>query len=291
VASRRLAAYVITLNEERHIAEAVASLMAVSDHVLVVDSCSTDATVEAARRAGAEVRVRPFESFAEQRTFALECLIEDFDPAWVLTIDADERLSRRLVDEIHAEVLVPDDDRRYDAYVMPRVVSFEGRTLRFGGVSRTRLLRLYRPNAGRYERRTVNEHFALAPGRRLGTLTSPIEHHDVTSWERHIAKHNRYSTLEAEERAAALAGNRERVSAMQALVSPYFRRRWLREQAWNRLPGKPFLRFVQMFVLSGGFLDGGPGFDIALFQAWQEMCTEQKFKELAQRAGVPRSSI
>lgn len=276
----RLAAYVLTLNEAGQIADAVASLTQLTDHILVVDSGSTDATVEVAQGAGAEVRARAFDSFSEQRTFALDCVVERFDPAWILTIDADERLSPELIDEIRDKIVAPSAGQDFDAYVMPRLVRFEGRLLRFGGFSGTRLLRLYRPTAGRYEMRSVNEHFALAPGKKLGTLKSPIEHSDVTSWERHIAKHNRYSTLEAQERAAAARGRRDAVTLGQALSTPYLRRRWLREQAWNRLPAKPLLRFVQMYVVSRGFLDGGPGFDMALFHAWQEMCTEQKFREL-----------
>jgi len=275
----RLAAYVLTLDEEAHVTAAVTSLRQVTDHVLVVDSGSADATVEVAARAGAEVCVRPFDSFEKQRNFAVQSVVERFDPEWILTIDADERLSAGLAEEIAGAVVSPAG-KAVDAYVMPRVVIFEGRRLRFGGVSRTRLLRLFRPAAGRYERRTVNEHFALDPGKRLGVLTSPIEHDDVTSWERHIAKHNGYSTLEARERACPSSTGQRPVTVAQALAAPYLRRRWLREQVWNRLPAKPFLRFVQMYVLSGGFLDGGPGFDIALFQAWQELCTEQKYREI-----------
>lgn len=276
-ANVRLAAYVLTLNEEAQIADAVTSLKQVTDHVVVIDSGSTDCTMEKAGRAGAEVQVRPFDSFGKQRNFAIDYVVERFHPEWILTIDADERLSPGLVIEIRATMVVPDSA---DAYMVPLAIRFEGRVLRHGGLSRSRLLRLYRPTAGCYESRSVNEHFALAPGRTLAVLRSPIEHNDVWSWERHIAKHNRYSTLEARERAAAVLGRRESMSAVQAFQAPYLRRRWLREQVWNRLPAKPLLRFAQMYLVSGGFLDGAPGFDIALFQAWQELCTERKFREI-----------
>lgn len=280
----RLAAYVLTLNEEMHIKHAVMSLKRVTDHVVVVDSGSTDATVDEAGQAGADVQVRPFDSFERQRNFAIDKVVEHFDPEWILTIDADERLSHGLVEEIRAKIVTSSGVGDPDAYLIPLSVRFEGQVLRFSGIARTRLLRLYRPKAGRYESRSVNEHFALNPGTRLGVLRSPIEHGDVTSWERHIAKHNRYSTLEARERAAAAVGRSESVSAAEALRAPYLRRRWLREQVWNRLPAKPFLRFVQMYLVSGGFLDGGPGFDLAVFQAWQELCTERKFREIVSKS-------
>jgi len=276
----RLAAYVLTLNEEMHVPGAIASLRRLTDAILIIDSCSTDYTAARAQEAGAEVQTRQFDSFEKQRNFALDSLVERFAPDWILSIDADERLSNGLIEEIRLKIVESDGSNLADAYMLPLSVRFGGRALRHGGLSRSRLLRLYRPGSGRYESRSVNEHFALDEGRSLGELTFPIEHCDVVSWERHVAKHNHYSTLEAKERAAAAMGGCGSVSASQALRAPYLRRRWLREQVWNLLPAKPLLRFLQMYVFSCGFLDGGPGFDVALFQAWQEMCTERKFREL-----------
>ncbi len=274
----RLAAYVLTLDEERHIAAAVRSLKQVTDLVAVVDSFSTDATEAEASRAGATVWKRRFDSFPEQRNYALERLVTEWDPEWVLTIDADERVSEALAAEIRQKLVEVPDAPAADAFTIPRKLRFSGRLLRFGGFSRSRLLRLFRPDAGRYERRSVNEHFALTAGARLGSLEAPIVHEDVVCWERHIAKHNRYSTLEAQERTARRNG--KDVGLLTAVREPHLRRRFLRERLWNSLPAKPFLRFVQIYVLAGGFLDGGPGFRIAVFHAWHEMCIEEKFKAM-----------
>lgn len=275
----RLAAYVLTLDEERHIAAAVRSLREVTDLVAVIDSFSTDATEAEASRAGATVWKRRFDSFPQQRNYALDRVVGEWDPEWVLTIDADERVSEALAAEISQKLLELPDEPSADAFTIPLKLRFSGRLLRFGGFSRSRLLRLFRPDAGRYEQRSVNEHFALAPGARLGSFEAPIVHEDVVCWERHIAKHNRYSTLEAEERAARRNG--KGVSLLTAVREPHLRRRFLREALFNRLPAKPVLRFAQIYVLAGGFLDRGPGFRIALFQAWHEMCIEEKFKEMS----------
>lgn len=273
----RLTAYVLTLDEERNIADAVESLKQVTDAIAVVDSFSADATGEVAVRAGATVWRRAFDSFPEQRNYAIARLVDEWRPDWVLSIDADERVSPALAGELRRRIVEAEDEPEADAFTIPLELWFSGRRLQFGGFSRSRLLRLYRPEAGRYEARSVNEHFVLAPGARLGALQTPIVHQDVTSWERHIAKHNRYSTLEAGERAAR---ERRGIGLVTAFKEPHLRRRFLRERIWNVLPAKPFLRFVQIYVLAGGFLDGAAGFRIAVFHSWHELCIEEKFKEI-----------
>lgn len=283
----RLAAYVLTLNEEGSVAHAVRSLRQVTDDIIVLDSGSSDRTADEATRAGAIVHVRAFDSFERQRNFAVHDVVGQFNPDWIVTIDADERISANLAREIGRTVLARD---RWDvdAYTVPRILEFEGRILRHGGLGGTRLIRLYRPSAGRYENRPINEHFELAPGRRLGALKAPLEHGDVISWEHHIAKHNSYSTLEAIERAEAVFRRNRSVGLAKVFRVQHLRRRWIREHVWNRLPAKPFVRFIQMYVVSGGFLDGGPGFDVALFKAWQELCTERKFREIMRKARVAK---
>lgn len=274
----RVAAFVLTLNEERLVAGAIGSLKQVTADVAVLDSFSDDATETVAHQAGAAVWKRRFDSFSDQRNYAIERLVDQYDPDWILTIDADERLSPALINELRRVLLDSRHGPAWDAAMIPRQVRFSGRYLRHGTLSQPRLLRLYRPTAGRYEERAVNEHFQLELGGRIGSLSSAILHEDVISWERHIAKHNRYSTLEAQERLRLRFDSG--VSFLAALSTPYLRRRLLRERVWNQLPGKPLLRFVQMYFICGGFLDGSAGFSFALFHAWQEMCTEQKFKEL-----------
>lgn len=279
-----LAAYILTLDEQTNVEGAVRSAKQLTDAVLVLDSGSTDSTTDIATAAGATVLTRPFDSYDRQRNYAVECVVNQWDPEWVLTIDADERLSPELIDEIRRRILATRPPDCVDAYLLPRTLSFEGRILRFGGFSKTRLVRIFRPAAGRYEERPVNEHFALFPRASYGSMNAPIMHLDVDDWERHIAKHNRYSTLEAIERSRQQSDSAPSVTLAQAWQARYLRRRWIREQIWNRLPAKPFLRFVQTYVCAGGFRDGRPGFDIALVQAWQELCIERKYDEIARRA-------
>lgn len=275
----RLVACVLTRDEEAHVAEVVHSLRQVTDHIVVIDSGSTDATRELAREAGAAVWERTFDNFSSQRNWAIDQIESTYHPAWVLSVDADERLTKLLAEEVR-RVTAPSSSA-HDVYLVRLRVHFAGKALHFGGFGRTRLPRLYRPSAGRYERRSVNEHFAPRPGVHVGKLRGWLLHEDVVSWERHVAKHNLYSTLEAHARYER-DKDHTGVSISEAIRRPYLRRRLLRERLWNPLPAKPLLRFFQIYVVSGGFLDGSAGYKAALFQAWQEMCTELKYRQLVE---------
>lgn len=275
-----LVAYVLTFDEEVHVRAVIQSLKRVTNDVVIVDSASGDKTQDLAREAGAIVWERPFETHAAQHTWAIERIREVFDPDWILTLDADERLSDALVEEIRT---LDAGKPGPDVYLLPRRLRFCGRVLRFGGFARTRLPRLFRPSSGAYEQREINEHFIPVEGARIGALESPIVHEDVASWERYIEKHNHYSTLEALVRWRAEGDSASGVRVGQAFRFPHLRRRWLRVRILNRLPAKPLFRFLQLYFFYGGFLDGSAGFNIALFMSWQEMCTDLKFRELERR--------
>lgn len=279
---QQLVGCILTLNEEDHIVDAVRSLRQLTATVVVVDSGSVDKTMEKAEEGGAVVWVHPFESYPSQRNWAVGEIRRVWDPAWVLSIDADERVTSELASEIRDLFSAGDPDA--DVLLVPLRVAFSGKVLRFGGFGRTRLPRLYRPSAGSYESRAVNEHFTALPGARLATLRSPLLHEDVLCWERYIAKHNSYSTLEARARLQHTLDPTARTSLASAIRHPYLRRRWLRQRIWDRLPARPVLRFFHMYVIRGGALDGAAGFKAALFQSWHEMCIDLKYRQLLSRA-------
>lgn len=282
MASRpRIAGYVLTRNEEHNVARAVQSLASVCDHVLVVDSESDDRTVEIAQGLGAEVLLHPFAGFSAQRNLAVEHLSCTRDPDYILTIDADEWLTGELVADLKARV--DAGSLTDDVYLLHRRIRYDGRDLRWGGFAGTWLPRLFRPSAGPYEQRTVNEHLSLERSATVGRLRGHLVNDDVASWEEHIAKHNRYSTLEAQARVQLRRGEAEPTTLGEALRRPYLRRRWLRQHVWDRLPARPALRFVQIYILAGGILDGRAGFRRALFESWQEMCTDLKAEEAERR--------
>lgn len=272
---------VLTLNEEHNIAEALESLRTITHDVIVVDSGSTDRTAELAAALGATVLSREFDSYVAQRNWAIDQIqARHGDTAWCFVLDADERVTTSLADEVHSLV---EEGRLHDSvgYLVPLAIQFAGRVLRHGGFQNTRSLRLFPIDAGRYSTsREVNEHLTLPPDASVRVLRSPILHVDVQSWERYIEKHNRYSTLEAQTRVTE---SRTLVTFREALRRRDVRRRWVRQHVFEHLPNRPLLRFLQSYVLMLGFLDGRAGFRRAVFEAWQEMCVDLKSERLSQQ--------
>jgi glycosyltransferase involved in cell wall biosynthesis len=273
-----LVGYVLTFNEADKVGRAITSLQQVTRDVVVVDSESTDATCRIAGELDADVVVHPFEGFSAQRNWALDYISRRYDPEYVLALDADELLSPELIADLRARM--SDGHLLDDAYLVRRRVQFDGKALRWGGFANTWLPRLFKITVGRYEDRPVNEHLSLGPSATIGRLRGDLINADVTSWYEHIDKHNRYSTLEARARVEVRTGLATKTKMIEALRRPYLRRRWIRQNIWDRLPARPALRFIQVYVAAGGLLDGRPGFRRALFEAWQEMCTDLKAEEL-----------
>lgn len=273
----RIAGYIITLNEEVRIERAIRSLRNVCDNVLVVDSGSTDRTLDIAAGLGCDTCGRAFDDYASQRNYALDQLIERYAPDFILTIDADEWLDEDLISAIQRKVHSATPS--HDVYLLARRIVFDGRVLRWGGYARTRLPRLFRSEVARYERRAVNEHLALNNDVSIGQLPGFLYNGDVLDWTAHLNKYNQYSSLEASARAQLRERAARRVPSQSALRRPYLRRRWLREHVWDRLPARPVLRFLQIYVVYGGFLDGQPGLRRAVLDSWLEMCIDVKTEE------------
>jgi glycosyltransferase involved in cell wall biosynthesis len=271
-----LVACILTLNEEDNISEAIRSVREISDETVVVDSGSTDRTVEIASDEGARVWSRRFDTENQQRNWAAGAIENQWPGAWIIEIDADERLTPQLGAEIRSEL---SSNPARQGYLIKLRVIFDGRLLRFGGLSRTWLPRLRRATAGRYEDRPVNPHLIVSHGR-LGRLKAHIYHTDVASWERHLDKHNLYSSLEAKARFRAVAEPSLRIGTLRALRFPHLRRRWLREHVWNALPAKPVIYFLHSYALHFGWVDGRSGLRHAVFRSWQTMCTDLKYREL-----------
>lgn len=272
---------ILTKNEADNIRRAVTSLRSATDVVVVVDSESTDNTREIAEALGAQVLVRPFDTYAAQRNWALRQIADRYGDVWVFSLDADEWLSDGLAAELRAKAEKLGRDADY--FIVKRRCRFDGRVLRHGGFGATWLTRLMPAASSAYEDREVNEHLSYPKGARVARLEHFLEHADVDSWDDYIAKHNRYSTLEAQARVSSRGAGRT-VSLGDLRRDRTLRRRWLREQVWDRLPMRPAIRFIQIYVVFAGFLDGRAGFRRALFEAWQEMVTDLKAEELQRRS-------
>jgi glycosyltransferase involved in cell wall biosynthesis len=261
-----------TLDEEVNLPACLDSV-AFADEIFVVDSFSSDRTVDIARARGVNVVQHAFESYSRQKNWALDTL--PFRNEWVLIVDADERVTPELEHELAATIAHPT---RTGYYVNRRFI-FLGRWIRHAGWYPSWNLRLFRHALGRYDDRDVHEHVVLQG--EAGYLRYDLLHDDQRGLDAYIARHNRYSTLEslARRKAECDAADRARLP-VSLLASPVQRKRFIRERIWPSVPCKPLALFVYMYVLRRGFLDGAPGLALCVFHAFQEFMVGLKLSEL-----------
>lgn len=274
-----------TFNEEQHLTRCLRSAVRLTDQVYVVDSFSTDATRALARRfhdRGVVTVQHAYAGPAQQKNWALEHLPIATD--WVLFLDADEALSEELVDEVARTV-----DRRDNpvcGYFIRRRIIWFGRWIRFGGWYPSWNLRLFRHGSGRYEERRVHEHMRVDGP--TAALRHDLIHEDLRDLSHSIAKHNRYSSLEAQEYQRILEGRRDGYACLWSR-DPLARRRWLKTRIFARLPGKMLWYFLWSYVLRLGFLDGLAGLRYHSLQAVYRHFDELKLWEL--RRQRPRPAV
>lgn len=229
----RLSAIIIVLNEAGNIADCLDSL-SFCDERIVVDGGSTDGTAQIAQSKGARVVSHPFEGFGAQKGYALSLATGD----WVLSIDADERVSAPLAQEIHNAVAMGSAD----AYEVPRRSSFCGRVIDHSGWSPDYVLRLFRRDKAYFSRDLVHER-VVSTGTVL-RLKEPLMHDPVRRLEDALSRMDRYSTAGAEQ----LLASGRRVSFMAGIS----------HGLWT---------FIRTYVLRAGFLDGREGFLLAIANA------------------------
>jgi glycosyltransferase involved in cell wall biosynthesis len=241
---------VITLNEADTIERCLASAAGAGE-IIVVDSFSTDGTVEAAKRHGARVLEREFVSAADQKNYAVSLAARP----WVLLLDADEELTPELRQEIADAVAAP----RADGYSLRRRSEFFGARIRFCGWGRDRVLRLFRRGAGRFPEVAVHEHLVVEG--KTARLVHPIEHRpyrDLADYIERMESYSRRGALELKKKGR-----------------PWF-------------PGivtHPTARFIRMYVLQLGFLDGGPGFVLCALAATSVFFKYAALREFASAKG------
>ncbi|MHB1407220.1 MAG: glycosyltransferase family 2 protein [Desulfitobacteriaceae bacterium] len=269
-----------TKNEERNISECIKSV-SWADEVFVLDSYSSDRTLEICREMGVNVVQRVFEDFATHKNWALQNL--PFRNEWILIIDADERITEQLSDEIKS---VLSRHSNHQGYYIARKNFFMGKWVRHGGWYPNWNLRLFKRDFARYEQRIVHEHIVLQG--KPGYLKHPLIHNDFKGLERYFDRHNTYSSMEAIEASRAM----RKMDAEHTLRPNLFsrgpeRRRFLKELAYRYLPGRPVFKFVWMYFFQLGFLDGAIGFRYCLLHAFYEYQVSLKLKELSSGTGSP----
>ena len=249
---------ILTFNEEIHIERCIASVRSLAERIVVVDSFSTDRTIEVSRKLGAEVYERAFKHQADQFQWALNnCNV---CTEWVLRLDADEYVEAPLIDEIFARL--PTLPKAITGVDFKRKFYFMGSWIRWGGYYPIILTRLWRTGLASVEQRWMDEHVVLHQGSSILFGDGDIVDenlHGIGAW---LAKHNRYATrqmvdyINLEHRLFGIkpdTGFRQHAQAR--------RKRFLRNRVFGRSPLylRSFMYYFYRMFLRLGFLDGFPG--------------------------------
>lgn len=226
----RLSVIIIALNQEANIGSCLESA-GFADEIVVVDTGSTDRTVELARAGRARVVVTAWRGFAGTKNFALGQARGD----WVFSLDTDERVSEALKTEI---LTVVQTDGPLNGYRVPRKNYFGGRWIRHLGWYPDYTLRLWRREEGCFRDREVHEEVEVAGP--VGLLKAPLDHYSYCNLEDYAARQDRYARLAARE------------------MFKQGRRPRLGELCW-----RPFFTFLKLYFLKKGFLEGSLGLALA----------------------------
>jgi glycosyltransferase involved in cell wall biosynthesis len=255
--TEKLSVFITTYNEESNIGPCIDSVGDLADEILVLDNASTDRTVEIARSRRARIEQRPFDDFSTNRNAGLEHLKN----LWVLVLDADERLTDSLREEIRQKL---SQQPEKDAYAIRRDTYFQEKKVRCwsGGW----VLRFFRKDKARYSsEKTVHEELIVRGN--TGRLKEPLQHFTFKSFGQYLPKLQLFATMAAQD--AFRHGKRA---------------------SWIHLLLYPPSRFLKTLVLRGGLLDGIPGFQIAYLSAYSAYLKFAKLRELQHETATVRAA-
>jgi glycosyltransferase involved in cell wall biosynthesis len=248
----KISVTIITLNEADHIADAIASA-SWADEVLVVDSGSTDATVEIARRSGAAVTSRAWTGYVDQKNHAARLAAHD----WIFSLDADERIPEALGTEVRS---IATSEPEHRGYRVPRVTFHLGRWIRTTDFYPDYQLRLYDRRAGEWRGRYVHESVQVEGP--VGYLKSELQHYSFSNLQDQIDRTNHYTTLAARQ----MYEDGRRASALDLLLHPA-------------------AAFLRNYILRRGVMDGAAGLTISGLNAYSVFLKFAKLREMQKRGG------
>ena len=267
---------IITFNEEVNLPHCLRALDGVARQIYVVDSGSTDNTQRLAQEAGATVVEHTWEGYAPQKNWALANL--PLEAGWTLIVDADEIVTPRLWERIAAVVDAPAGEVAENGFFINRLTYFLGEAVHHCGYYPSWNLRLFRRGTGRYEDRLVHEHVIIPDP--VGYIDEPMLHYDRRGLEHFYAKHNRYSTLEAQQLFNEAQDPELRERDVANVSADTRRRRWLKRHVTGWMPLPALWRFLYMYVFRLGVLDGRVGYNFCRFIASYDAMVAFKLRTL-----------
>lgn len=235
----KISAVVVTFNEEKNIKKCLDSLKFCSE-IIIVDSGSTDATLRIAKKCGARIFYKQFSDFSSIKNFG----ITKAKNQWILSIDADEEISNELQKKIKIAIT-----NVYDGYYIRRINYFLGKPIKYSGWGNDFQLRLFKKNKGSFYG-SVHESVKLKG--KSGYIRDPIFHYSYIDSRSYFEKMNRYTSIQAQKTKPFL------------ILKLFF---------------SPFFKFIKMFFIKLGFLDGFHGFVLAVYSSFSEFIKISKMIE------------
>lgn len=270
-----LTAIILTKNEELNIENCINSIKNLAKRIIVIDSFSTDKTVEIAENLGAEVHQHEFMNYSKQFLYGLNSF--DIDTTWVLRIDADERLtdaSRAEIEQLCEENMETD----VNGIILRFEVTFLGKKLRHGGIYPFRKLLVFKYGIGTIEDRNMDEHIVLSHGKTV-EVKNDSEHHDYKDLTYWTNKHNWYASREVLDYVQNAKTNQETGKELNAKAGI---KRFIKFHIYYKLPMgmRAHLYYIYRYYFKLGFLDGKEGKIYAFLQAyWYRYLVDAKIYE------------
>lgn len=269
-----LTTIILTYNEELNIAECIKSVESISKRIIVIDSFSTDSTVEISQKLGAEIYQHEFINQAKQFQYALN--ETNVKTKWVMRLDADERLTNETSAEIE-EICCANINTDINGIIIRFEVNFLGKKLKHGGIYPFRKLAIFKYGLGEIEDRNMDEHVILTSGRSVELKNDSIhkDYKNLYSW---IEKHNKYSTREVLDYYETKKQN----SKLTQLNKKARIKRFIKFKLYYKLPLgiRSYLYYAFRYYIKLGFLDGKEGKIFAFLQAyWYRFLVDAKIYE------------
>lgn len=281
---------ILTYNEEIHIRRAIENVSSIARHIYVIDCYSKDKTASICKEFhNVDVVEHAWPgNQAKQFNWAIENI--KIETEWVLRLDADEYLSRELIEEMIDQLSTIDND--VSAFVVPLRRAFHGKILKHGIANDVKMIRLFRTGKARYEQRLMDEHLEVIQGE-IGTFNHCLVDDSLINMSAFIAKHNDYSNREA----ALLLSEEFELSKADHDTSKYAsvvinKRKQKARYAKMPLYWRSFFYFLYRYFIRLGFLDGRAGFEWDFYQGlWYRMLIDSKIAEAKRICGNDRDKI
>ncbi|MEZ4933755.1 MAG: glycosyltransferase family 2 protein [Saprospiraceae bacterium] len=283
---------ILTFNEEIHLPRLLKSIAPLNAETFILDSGSTDATLDIAEEYGAEVVYNKFINHPKQWDFALHHF--SINTPWIIGLDADQIVTPELFGLLKKfrNDAVP---KNINGIYFNRKNYFKGRWIKHGGYFPKYLLKMFRTNIGHSDLNQNMDHRFVVPGETMiwkkGYLIEEnLKENSITSW---IDKHNRYSTLQAQEELERKRGDRQQAVSEKLLGNPDQKTAWFKK-IWFNAPlfVRPMIYFIYRYFFQLGFLDGKEGFMFHFLQAfWYRLVIDIKIDELNRHSKITTLSI